>query len=92
MFHRITEDEFNHYGILRIDLKCNYEKQPIIEDILEIVSKNFYKEFDVKAILTKAILGASERISSLVKNGYQPINRKFMIYDDYFLRIEIAND
>jgi ribosomal-protein-alanine N-acetyltransferase len=92
MFHRNAEDEFNHYGILRIDLQSNYEKQPIIDDILEIVYKNFYKEFDVKVILTKAIPGASERISSLVKKGYQPINKKFMIYDDYFVRIETAND
>jgi hypothetical protein len=92
MFHRTADDEFNHYGILRIDLQSNYEKHPIIDEILEIVYKNFYEEFDVKAILTKAILSASERISSLVEKGYQPINKKFMIYDDYFVRIEIAND
>lgn len=88
MFHRIAEDEFNHYGILRIDLHSNYERQSIIDDILEIVYKNFYKEFAVEAILTKAILGASERISSLEKKGYRPINKKFMIYDNYFVKIK----
>jgi hypothetical protein len=89
MFHRIFEDEFNHNGVLRIDLQSNYETQPIINDILEIVNENFYKTFDVKAILTKAIPEATERITSLVHKGYQPINRKIMmIYDDYFVKLE----
>lgn len=88
MFHRIVDDEFNHYGVLRIDLQSNYETQPIIEDILEIVNENFYKAFHVEAILTKAIPDATVRIASLLKIGYKPINRKFMIYDDYFVNFE----
>jgi hypothetical protein len=88
MFHRIAEDEFNHYGVLRIDLQSDYETRLIINTILEIVSENFYKAFDVKAILTKAIPDAVERIDSLVQGGYQPINRKLMIYDDYYVRFE----
>jgi [ribosomal protein S5]-alanine N-acetyltransferase len=86
MFHRIADDEFNHYGILRIDLQSNYETQPVIDDILEIINENFYKVFDVEAILTKAIPGATERITSLIQKGYQPINRKLNIYDDYFVK------
>jgi hypothetical protein len=85
MFHRIADDKFNHYGILRIDLQSKYETQPVINDILEIVDENFYKVFHVEAILTKAISNAAERITSLVQKGYQPINKKFMIYDDYFV-------
>ena len=88
MFHRVADDEFNHYGILRIDLQSDYERQPIIDDILEIVNENFYNAFDVKAILTKAIPDGTERITSLVQKGYQPINRKLMIYDDYFAKWE----
>ena len=85
MFKRIADDEFNHYGLLRIDLQSNYEKQPIINNILEIVNENFYKIFNVQAILTKAIPDANERCSSLVQKGYKTINRKFMIYDNYFI-------
>lgn len=85
MFHRIADDEFNHYGILRIDLQSKFETQPIIDDILETVNDNFYKIFNVEAILTKAISNSTERIASLVKKGYQPTNRKFMIYNDYFV-------
>ena len=85
MFHRLAEDKFNHYGILRIDLQSHYETKSVIDDILEIVNENFYKAFDVEAILTKAVPEATKRISSLVQNGYKPLNRKLMIYDDYFV-------
>lgn len=85
MFHRIADDEFNHCGVLRIDLKSNYEIQPVINEIIEIANNNFYKIFDVKAILTKAIPNATERVSSLLKKGYLPLNKKLMIYDDYFI-------
>lgn len=88
MFHRTADDEFNNYGVLRIDLHSKYEKQPVINGVLEIVNDNFYKAFDVKAILTKAVPDDSERIASLIQNGYKQINRKFMIYDDYFVRKE----
>lgn len=88
MFHRVEDDEFNHYGVLRIDLKSNYETKLVIENILEIVNENFYKVFNVEAILTKSIPDATERINSLLQKGYRPINRKFMIYDDYFINRE----
>lgn len=86
MFHRSYEDEFNHYGVLRIDLKSEYEVQPILNEILDIADAHFYELFDVHAILTKAVPAASERIKSLLKKGYQPLNKKLMIYDDYFVK------
>ncbi|GFZ34592.1 hypothetical protein CSC2_51180 [Clostridium zeae] len=85
MFHRIADDEFNHYGLLRIDLHSYYETEPIISDILQIANDNFYEAFDVKAILTKAFPYATERISALSKQGYSPLGKKFMIYDDYYI-------
>lgn len=85
MFHRIAEDEFNHYGLLRTDLQSKYEKQEVISNILEIANDNFYEAFEVEAILTKAITDADERIVSLEENGYKALNRKFIIYDDYFV-------
>lgn len=88
MFHRIADDEFNHYGVLRIDLQSKCEVQPIINEILEIVDDNFYASFDLEVILTKAIPDATERVTSLLERGFQPLGRKFMIYDDYFVKFE----
>lgn len=86
MFHRNVDDEFNHYGILRIDLQSQYEIESIIEDILAVSNEYFYETFDVKAILTKAIPKAEERIIALTKMGYKPDLKKVMIYDDYYCR------
>ncbi|ROR23616.1 acetyltransferase (GNAT) family protein [Mobilisporobacter senegalensis] len=91
MFHRIAEDEFNHFGILRIDLQSRFEKQEIINDILEIVNENLYQAFEVNSILTKAIPLAGERIQSLLNNGYSPMNKRFMGYDDYYRRNRVDN-
>jgi [ribosomal protein S5]-alanine N-acetyltransferase len=86
MFHRIAEDDFNHYGILRIDLQSKYENQKVINTILEIVNEEFYNLFDVKSILTKTFPAAEERIISLKRNGYSPLGKKLMKYDNYFVR------
>ncbi|MBZ9689706.1 GNAT family N-acetyltransferase [Clostridium estertheticum] len=91
MFKRETEDEFNHFGVLRIDLQSKYEKQQYINEILQIANQDFYKAFKVDSILTKAIPNSTERISSLESKGYVPINKKFVIYDDYFVRMNATN-
>lgn len=85
MFHRIAEDEFNHYGVLRIDLQSKYEIQPIINEILDIVKEYFYEAFDVQSILTKAIPDDAERIAALNNKGFKATNKKFMGYDHYFV-------
>ena len=90
MFKREAEDEFNNFGVLRIDLQNKYEKQHYIDEILQITNQSFYNDFEVKTILTKAIPNATERISSLKNKGYIPLNKKFMIYDDYFARTTLT--
>ena len=86
MFHRISDDDFNHYGVLRIDIRSRYENQKVIDAILEIINESFYYLFDVKSILTKAFPIAKERVNSLENNGYVPLGKKFIIYDNYFVR------
>ena len=89
MFHRTADDDCNHFGLLRIDLRSEYEKKEYIGDILEITNARFYTDFDVAVILTKAIPAAFERISALRDKGYLPFNRKLMTYDDYFMREQL---
>ncbi|GKX66657.1 GNAT family N-acetyltransferase [Inconstantimicrobium mannanitabidum] len=86
MFHASAEGDFNHYGILRIDLQSKYEIQSIIEDILDVSNEFFYELFGVEVVLTKAIPEASERILALKSSGFKHINRKFRNYDDYYYR------
>lgn len=86
MFHRIAQDDFNHYGVLRIDLKSKYENQKVIDAVLDIVNESFYSLFDVKSIITKGFPAAKERLISLKKKGFIPLDKQFMIYDNYFVR------
>lgn len=86
MFHREALDEFNHYGLLRIDLKSEFEKEKYITNILDIVNDNFYRDFNVEIIMTKAIPDAVERIKALKVKSYSPLDKKMVIYDDYFIR------
>lgn len=88
MFHRVAEDEFNHYGVLRIDLQSKFETEEIVAEILQITIEHFYREFEVETIVTKAVPEANKRISSLINNGFKPLNRKFVKYDDYFIKVE----
>lgn len=90
MFHRQADDVFNHFGVLRIDLRSDYEAQPVINEILDIVEENFFELFHVDAILTKSIPLASERISSLLQKGYRPLNQKFVVYDDYYVKYKLS--
>lgn len=85
MFHREAEDEYNHYGVLRIDLGSDYERREIIEEILYLANRFFYEAFHVKKILTKAVPAAEERIAALKACGYQEAKAKLMgKYGDYF--------
>lgn len=84
MFHRLADDEFNHYGVLRIDLQSRCETREIIGDILNIARNHFYTAFEVKDILTKAVPEAAQRILALTEAGFTPLDKKLMTYDHYF--------
>ncbi|GHU83212.1 hypothetical protein AGMMS50284_6370 [Clostridia bacterium] len=86
MFHRTADDEFNHTGILRIDLRSDFEKEEIINEILEIANENFYELFDVEVIFSKAISVAEEKIKAFHTNDYLIFEKPFIGYLDYYYR------
>ncbi len=86
MFRRQGEDKWHGHGILRIDLRSDYENETILRDILDIVNEHFFELFDVEQILTKAGSAAETRIRALYAEGYAPVPEKVVEYDDYFVR------
>ena len=90
MFHRIAEDDFNHCGLLRIDLSSHYEKKEFIEEILKLVTDPFFEWFSCKNIITKAPLYAVERISALKACEYAlsdvPLKGAYRLYYDYWMK------
>jgi ribosomal-protein-alanine N-acetyltransferase len=73
-------------ALLRIDLRSDFETEPVLTEILGIAGENFYGAFGADIILTKAVPAASERIAALQNAGYRPLGRKLGVYDDYYVR------
>jgi len=65
LFNRKAKDYFNNCGLLRLDLRSDYEKQDMIEDILGIIIPETKDMFACEMIATKAISIAKERIRAL---------------------------
>lgn len=91
MFNREANDYFNNCGLLRLDLRSDYEKQEDIEDILAIIISKTKEMFACDIIATKAIPIAKERIKALEYMGFC-LSEEFLIghdgtkYDSYYVR------
>lgn len=91
MFKRQSDDYYNNCGLLRLDLKSDYEKSEIIYDILSLIIKPFYEWFECTVIATKAAVYAIERIDALKKMNFvksdEPLVgfQKNTLYTDYWI-------
>jgi RimJ/RimL family protein N-acetyltransferase len=63
-------DKTEKLAILRLDLAAAYEESSHICEILGLVTENFYTDFAVSHMLTKAIPAAAERITALHACGF----------------------
>lgn len=57
-------------GILRLDIKSEYEKDQYINDLMHLMTVEFKKLFNLDAIVTKSIPEASERIKVLKEHNF----------------------
>lgn len=91
LFNRSAKDYFNNCGLLRLDLRSDYEKQDIIEDILGIIIPETKDMFACEIIASKAIPIAEERIKALEQMGFY-LSEEAVIghdgtkYGSYFVR------
>ena len=93
LFHRQAEDAFNHHGLLRIDLRPDYEKESILRELLDLLHSHAYQLFDCGILATKAPAFAAERIAALTGCGYIRsanciIGHDGTEYGDYWVRPE----
>ena len=89
LFKRSAEDYFDSVGLLRIDLRSDYEKEPFISELLELILSFTYDTFSCSRIATKAVCSACERIAALRKVGFELsefplIGHDGTEYRDYF--------
>ena len=95
LFKRASDDKFNGCGVLRLDLRSDFEREKDIFDILALIIPSAYGLFYCDTIITKAVPEASERIAALEKYGFVKSTDKLVgddgtEYQDYY-RIEVKN-
>ena len=90
LFHRDAADYFTDCGLLRLDIRSDYEMSDKIIKILSLIIAPAYRLFHCSKIATKAIPAATERIQALKNLGFELSAEKLVghdgtKYDSYFV-------
>lgn len=93
LFHREDRDYFTNCGLLRFDIRSDYEKAIEIEKILDLIIEPAYTLFDCDKLATKVFKGAAERKEALMKLGFRHSDEKLIghdgtEYDSYCVRFK----
>ena len=67
---RASEDAFNDMGILRIDVRSDYEREEPLYDIMALITPHMPELLDCDGILTKVPIYAVERLKAVQKAGF----------------------
>ena len=81
LFNRNSKDYFKSCGILRLDLRSDYENQDCIFAILSIIIPTAYDLFHCNMIATKAVPFAKERIHALKRMRFNQSEDKLVGHD-----------
>ena len=67
---RVSEDDFNNMGILRVDMRSDYEREDCLYEIFSLLAPKLGDMLGCKGVLTKAPIYAVERINAVQKAGF----------------------
>lgn len=86
---RVSEDEFNNMGILRVDVRSDCEKENELYNVFSLVLPEIENLLGCKGVLTKAPIYAVERIKAIQKAGFTKsehflIGKTGCAYDGYW--------
>ena len=90
LFHRDAADYFTDCGLLRLDIRSDYEREEEIVRIVSLILEPAFEMFRCGKIATKAVPGAAERIKGLKRLGFAAAEEKVIGHDgtrygDYFV-------
>lgn len=91
LFHRRSEDYFNHCGLLRLELRSDYERADSIGEILSLILVSAFELFECRMIATKVPAYASERRAAVERMEFIASEEKLTgghdlkIYTDYYV-------
>ena len=86
---RVSEDEFNNMGILRVDVRSDYEKEDVLYEVISLITPHLSEMLGCNGIITKAPIYAVERIKAIQKAGFTKsehllIGKTGYAYDGYW--------
>ena len=91
LFHRKADDQFNDVGVLRLDLKSEFETADTIAAIMRMILPYAFDLFDCDEIITKVPIYAIERIRAAQEIGFANTDRLLIgtmdgyAYKDYWV-------
>lgn len=90
LFHREEDLHFYECGLLRLDLRSDYERTTEIENIIGLITPTAFDLFYCDKIATKAVPKATERRKALNSLGFVAADKKIVgndgtEYGDYFI-------
>lgn len=90
LFHREADEHFYECGLLRLDLRSDYENASQIADIVSLIKEVTYDLFYCNIIATKAVSEATERLQALHELGFAAADKKMIgkdgtEYGDYYI-------
>ena len=92
---RVSEDEFNGMGILRVDVRSDFETEKSLRGIFTLAAPLTHKLLNCPSVITKAPGYAVERIEALRKNGFEKSPHKLIgkdgtLYGGYWITLPAA--
>ena len=90
LFHREADEHFYECGLLRLDLRSDYETADSIVNIISLIKDAAYDLFYCNIIATKAVSQATERLKALVELGFVAADKLIVGHDgtkygDYYI-------
>ena len=90
LFHREADEHFYECGLLRLDLRSDYEAVDDIVSIVSLIKEATYDLFYCNIIATKAVPQATERIKALGELGFTATDKIIVGHDgtkygDYYI-------
>ena len=67
---RVSEDDFDHMGILRVDVGSDFEQADMLAEIFALIAPQMKALLGCRGVITKAPIYAVERIRAIQRVGF----------------------
>lgn len=81
-FYRESDDYYNGCGVIRLDLRSDYETKEYISSLMQLMLPNMYEYFDCRHCVTKAVPQEDARILALEECGFKSSDEPLIGNDD----------